>query len=261
MTGNQQRLIACLLVVLSLQTAYADALDLIPDAILEDTKTSSEQDGQLSNRRTADGIAERWQIRLRSQLQASSSADGETTHSVYANVTATGEHPLGKGRGLADMTLRTRYTHDVTYHVRDDSQLDIKELYYSHPLGHSTHLDLGRINARYGVAFGYNPTDFFKSGVAVDESDFDARSRRNNRLGSVGVRVDHSFAQQSIGLFLSPQINVSADDPLSDARFSGVNLPRSNPQNRLILSLSSSADAGCSHVSAMYTATRAAQSA
>ena len=65
----------------------------------------------------------------------------------------------------------------------------LKEAGISWKPGENTLLDAGRINARYGIALGYNPTDFFKSYAVRSAVSVDPASLRENRQGSVMLRA------------------------------------------------------------------------
>ncbi|GAC1406897.1 MAG: hypothetical protein NVSMB6_03810 [Burkholderiaceae bacterium] len=67
-------------------------------------------------------------------------------------------------------------------------------------------IDAGRINARYGVALGYNPTDFFRSGAIRSLVSVDPNSLRENRLGTVMVRAQSLQAGGSITAIYAPRL-------------------------------------------------------
>jgi hypothetical protein len=60
------------------------------------------------------------------------------------------------------------------------------------------HLEVGRINVRNGVALGFNPTDFFKTGSLVDQASLDPTVVRLNRLGTVMTRFQASGGHSSL---------------------------------------------------------------
>jgi hypothetical protein len=97
----------------------------------------------------------------------------------------------------------------------------LKEAYLSWQPTSSEVWDIGRLNQRFGVAAGFNPTDFFKAG-SVFTTTPDPESRRNNRLGSVMLHAQHLWDSGSASIQLSPRLAASrepgapeADDALS----------------------------------------------
>jgi hypothetical protein len=67
-------------------------------------------------------------------------------------------------------------------------------------------VDAGRINLRYGVGYGYNPTDFFRAGAVRSVVSIDPASVRENRLGSAMVRVQALWTQGSATALYSPRL-------------------------------------------------------
>ncbi|HYC42225.1 MAG TPA: hypothetical protein VEB70_04475 [Noviherbaspirillum sp.] len=77
--------------------------------------------------------------------------------------------------------------------------------------------DLGRINVRNGVATGYNPTDYFRTGANRSIISADPASLKKNRQGSVMLRGQALWDSGSVtGLFspkLASQPNTAALNP------------------------------------------------
>ncbi|MBR7783553.1 hypothetical protein [Undibacterium luofuense] len=82
----------------------------------------------------------------------------------------------------------------------------LKEAGVSWKPGENTLLDAGRINARYGIALGYNPTDFFKSYAVRSAVSVDPASLRENRQGSVMLRAQQLWDSGSLTLIASPRL-------------------------------------------------------
>lgn len=91
--------------------------------------------------------------------------------------------------------------------------------------------DAGRINARYGVALGYNPTDYFKAGAVRSVVSIDPASLRENRLGTVMARAQALWSEGSITGIYAPKL---ASEP-SSAPFS-ADLGATNSRNRWLVS-------------------------
>lgn len=92
----------------------------------------------------------------------------------------------------------------------------LKEAYVSWQAQPDRVADLGRINARNGVAFGYNPTDYFRAGALRSVVSLDPASLRENRLGSAMLRGQALWNGGSLTALYSPKL---ADQP-SDSVFS-----------------------------------------
>jgi hypothetical protein len=66
----------------------------------------------------------------------------------------------------------------------------LKEAYLGWQPTSNLLVDAGRINARQGVAYGYNPTDFFRADAIRSVVSLDPNSLRDNRLGTVMLRAE-----------------------------------------------------------------------
>lgn len=106
----------------------------------------------------------------------------------------------------------------------------LKEAYLSWQARPDRIADLGRINARYGVASAYNPTDFFRAGAVRSVVSVDPASLRENRLGSVMVRAQTLWNEGALSALYSPKL---ADQP-SDSAFS-ADLGASNGRDRWLV--------------------------
>jgi hypothetical protein len=82
----------------------------------------------------------------------------------------------------------------------------LKEAYLSWQVQDNSLLDLGRINARYGVAAGYNPTDFFRAGAVRSVVSVDPTSLKTNRQGSVMLRGQTLWNGGSLTALVSPKL-------------------------------------------------------
>jgi hypothetical protein len=109
----------------------------------------------------------------------------------------------------------------------------LKEGYLSWQPEPARAIDLGRINARYGVAAGYNPTDYFRSGANRSITAIDPGSLKKNRQGSVMLRGQTLWTGGSLTAMVSPHL---ADQP-TDAAFD-LDLGATNRQDRWLVALS-----------------------
>ena len=94
-------------------------------------------------------------------------------------------------------------------------------------------VEFGRINLRQGPAYGYNPTDYFRTGAVRAATSVDPFALRENRLGTVMLRAQRLWADDAVSLALAPKL---ADGP-SDAGAS-LDLGATNARNRALLSWS-----------------------
>lgn len=81
------------------------------------------------------------------------------------------------------------------------------------------------MNQRVGVAFGYNPTDFFKAGAVDLDVSPDPLSRRTNRLGTVAVRGQQVWDTGSAMLLYSPRLasRMEPGDPSASGELQRTN--------------------------------------
>jgi hypothetical protein len=86
----------------------------------------------------------------------------------------------------------------------------LKEAYLSWQPQAERIIDLGRVNAHYGVAFGYNPTDYFRDGAIRSLVSIDPVSLKKNRQGSVMLRGQTLWNGGSLSALYSPRL---ADQP------------------------------------------------
>ncbi len=109
----------------------------------------------------------------------------------------------------------------------------LKEAYVSWQASPERIADLGRINARSGVAMGYNPTDYFRAGALRSVVSLDPASLRENRLGSAMLRGQTLWSGGSFTALYSPRLA----DQRSDAVFN-PDLGATNQRARWQLGLS-----------------------
>lgn len=107
---------------------------------------------------------------------------------------------------------------DINWPAQPNDQHGIntlKDAYLSWQPNDIQVVDFGRINARYGVAIGYNPTDIFRAGAVRSVVSVDPGSLKKNRLGSIMLRGQTLWPAGSITALFSPKL---ADHP-NDATF------------------------------------------
>ena len=110
----------------------------------------------------------------------------------------------------------------------------LREAYVSwQPEGARTVLELGRINLRYGPAYGYNPTDFFRDGSLRVITTADPFALRENRMGTVMLRGQYLWDKGALSLALSPKL---ADAPSASGW--NLDLGSTNYRDRYLVALS-----------------------
>jgi hypothetical protein len=85
-----------------------------------------------------------------------------------------------------------------------------REAYVSWQPADAGGIDLGRVNARYGTAAGYNPTDYFRDDAVRSVVSLDPISLRKNRLGSFIVRGQTLWDGGSLAATVSPRLTRSS---------------------------------------------------
>lgn len=108
--------------------------------------------------------------------------------------------------------------------------ISLREGYLSYWLTPRTLIDAGRVNTRYGMALGYNPTDFLGRGTVRSVISADPETLRNNRLGNAMVRLQHFRDRAAVTAIWSPKISDSAGDSSASPDWRA-----SNPRGRLLL--------------------------
>jgi len=106
----------------------------------------------------------------------------------------------------------------------------LREAYLSwQPEGAGAVLEAGRINLRYGPAYGYNPTDFFRDGSLRVVTTSDPFALRENRLGTVMLRAQKLWSGGSLSLAYAPKLADQASTNGWD-----IDLGATNNRNRAL---------------------------
>lgn len=109
----------------------------------------------------------------------------------------------------------------------------LREAYLSWQAQPQQLLDLGRINIPYGVAIGYNPTDFFRGNALRSVVSLDPASLKKNRMGSVMLRGQQLWDSGSVTALYSPKLEQQAN---SDSF--NLDLGATNQQDRWLIAVS-----------------------
>jgi hypothetical protein len=108
----------------------------------------------------------------------------------------------------------------------------LREAYVGWQPTTTTAVQAGRINVRQGVAYGYNPTDFFKGDALRAVTSPDPAVLRENRQGTVALQAQWLWTGGSISALLSPDLG---DKPSADAY--SLDLGATNARTRWMLAL------------------------
>jgi hypothetical protein len=109
----------------------------------------------------------------------------------------------------------------------------VKEAYLSWQPDAGLVADVGRINARYGVALGYNPTDYFRTGANRSIVSIDPVSLKTRRQGSVMMRVQRLWDSGSLTALVSPKLASERHDGAFD-----LDVGATNFDNRMLIAYS-----------------------
>ncbi len=84
-------------------------------------------------------------------------------------------------------------------------------------------VDAGRINARQGVAYGYNPTDFFRADAIRSLVSPDPNSLRDNRLGTVMLRAEDLWSTGAVTAAYAPRLTDHTSSAALDPDWGATN--------------------------------------
>ena len=114
---------------------------------------------------------------------------------------------------------------------------DLREAYLTWEPVPLTYVDAGRINLRNGVAYGFNPTDFFRARTTVAQASADPLAQRENRLGTFMLRAQHVFDGGTVGFVYAPKLHTPA--PVGAvADWIDPKIDQTNADDRFLASLS-----------------------
>ena len=107
----------------------------------------------------------------------------------------------------------------------------LREAYlaWQEPAG-ATSLDIGRVNLRQGPSYGYNPTDYFRSGALRAIPTADPIALREMRMGTVMLWAGHLWSQGSASLAVAPKLDANPDESPAS-----LDLGATNARNRSLL--------------------------
>jgi len=132
--------------------------------------------------------------------------------------------------------LNLRDESDLSFPQEESVVNDFREMYLEWRLPDQAYLAFGRINLKSGIALGYNPTDYFKTRSVSEPLSADPSVLREDRLGTVMLRLQRIWRAGSITLAAAPRLRQRS--PI----YSNTELPsfdpglgRTNSDNRLLV--------------------------
>lgn len=129
------------------------------------------------------------------------------------------------------VVLSNRFDSRFSSHLRQNRNINtLREAWLSHALASQASIDVGRINTRYGVALGYNPTDFLGRGTVRSAISADPESLRSNRLGNAMIRLQKFWDKAAATVIWSPKISASRRQNSASLDWNA-----SNPRERVLL--------------------------
>lgn len=172
-----------------------------------------------------------WRVFTEAALNASTPRSGAATHAQRLSLDAYLDTALARDwRMVFADRLDLAWRGEIT----DDNFINtLKETYLSWQPRADDILDFGRVNLRYGVATGYNPTDYFRAGAARSIVSVNPASLRENRLGTVMVRGQTLWDSGSVTALYAPKLS----DRPNTSPFS-PDFGATNNENRWLVALS-----------------------
>ena len=127
---------------------------------------------------------------------------------------------------------KENYAYDVRIEANEDIQsIHIKDLFYKTSYKENYFFELGRMNVKEGIAYGYNPTDYFKGGSSFTLS-VDPKEKKENRLGALLVQASAILDDVTIKALYSPKISAASNTVWANKKYFGLHLFQSNSQER-----------------------------
>jgi hypothetical protein len=127
-------------------------------------------------------------------------------------------------------------TSDGVVFPRDSVRNELKELYLVWEPVPQTYVQFGRINVREG-SYGYSPVDFFSARTTVAQASSSPAAARENRLGTVMLRVQRVFDGGTVSVIYAPKLHDPA--PLGAVPdWIDPKIDQTNGSDRMLASLS-----------------------
>jgi hypothetical protein len=154
-------------------------------------------------------------------------------HAIIEAAAAESEqHDAESGQHSERLSLGIKYEDSIVHGLRAvfSDRLDIawqtgiegytsintlRDAYLSWHLLRNQIFDVGFVNARYGAAVGYNPTDYFRSDAVRSVTSLDPSSLKENRMGAVMVRAQTLWNEGSLTYMFLPRLAANMTNDVS----------------------------------------------
>lgn len=163
-------------------------------------------------------------------------ADDRPNWENFLRLNGRGNQRLGHSFEVSfETTLNVFGQDDHGFNTSDDLRLDVEEVYISWRGSPTSFLDVGRINIRYGVAGGFNPTDYFRVNSVVTRTTEDVSQLRDNRLGVLSGRYQKVWKGGSLTFVAAPDVGAKEDRWYTDHEVYGLHLNDTNDKTRFLV--------------------------
>jgi len=115
---------------------------------------------------------------------------------------------------------------------------DLREVYVADEFLPRSYVEIGRVNLKEGLAYGWSPTDFFKPRTAVQISSLDPSIAREDRLGVVMIEAQRLFDSASLSAAFAPRLQGATAIPTSAPASFDPRWGRTNSDNRGLITAS-----------------------
>lgn len=211
-------------------------LDLIPDAVMADERPAARTDASKSATKiyleealTLPGYRNRFIV----PPPASSSVHPDWKNRLSLDLRT--ERPLTEElSGTFSGRLNLYHQEGASFESRHDVRHDFREGYLTWRPSRESFFDFGRVNMKNGVALGFNPTDFFKTGAVVDRVSEDPSVLRETRLGVFMLRGQTVWEGGNATLAYAPDIHDRGRAYATDNRSFDPGFDRTNAEHRLL---------------------------
>ena len=213
-------------------------LDLIPDSLLQEESKEVKTEKPTAATWMLDNVLSysNWRPWSSLAVPAPGSVAPQPKWADLLQIGVRGEvKPSAQVRFAYDTVLLTEKLEHAPYRFFDDTRLHIKEAYASVGASDGWFFDAGRINFRGGVGIGFNPTDYFRTNAQISHTNEDPSQLRNNRLGTVGARVQKIDDQSAWSVVYAPKVSANSRRVFTDEEFIGLNLNRTNDRERVMV--------------------------
>jgi hypothetical protein len=159
-------------------------------------------------------------------LPGSPASGRDIVSRLYADVRANPE--IARTLSL-HLSARLNWIEPIEGRYSDNRlRVDAREAFLTWSPNPEVIIETGRINARVGVALGYNPTDFFRGRTVVDPVTVDPSVLRLNRLGVAMARLTGLRGPAAVALSVAPRLEAREPVVFGHRSFADLRLGRTN---------------------------------